>query len=75
MARFRVDVVTIEFRRIAGIRVIRRVRVIGSAFPCRGFLFVGNRVVNAERCLLNNRFRIISSRRNVIVFERRVRIL
>ncbi len=71
MSLIRNDVVTIEFRRIAGIRVIRAFRIIGSAFPCRGFLFIGGRVLRAERCLLNNRFRIVSIRPNIIVFERR----
>lgn len=71
MSHLRNDVVTIEFRRIAGIRVIRAFRIIGSVFPCRGFLFLGGRVLRAERCLLNNRFRIVSIRPNIIVFERR----
>jgi site-specific DNA-cytosine methylase len=71
MSIIRNDVVTIVFRRIAGVRFIVAVRIIGSAFPCRGFLFVGNRVLRAERCLLNNRFRLISSSHNILVFTRR----
>jgi hypothetical protein len=71
MARVRTDIVIIEFRRMGNVRVIQAVRIIGSAFPCRRFLAVGLRVRRAENCLLTHRFRLVSSRRNVLVFERR----
>ncbi|MFB9753726.1 hypothetical protein ACFFNY_19330 [Paenibacillus hodogayensis] len=72
MSSFRTDFVTIIFRRVAGVRIIRRFRIVGTAFPCRRFLFIGGRVLNAERCLLANGFRIISSRRNTLVFARKI---
>jgi site-specific DNA-cytosine methylase len=73
MARLRRrDIVTIVFRRIGNVRIIRSVRIIGSASPCRGFLVVGRRVRPAEICLLTHRFRLVSSTRNILVFERRV---
>ncbi len=73
MARLRTDVVTIRFRRerITGRRIITDFLIIGSAVPCRRFIVIGRRVIFAERCLLTNGFRLISSGRNVLVFERR----
>ncbi|WP_147512798.1 hypothetical protein [Brevibacillus massiliensis] len=75
MARLRTDIVVIEFRRVvrAGVRlrIIQAVRVIGSAFPCRRFLMIGNRVGPAQRCLLANGFRLVVSSRNVLIFVRR----
>jgi len=74
MARIRRDIVEIKFRRsiITGRRIIIAFRIIGSARPCNRFLFIGGRVLFAERCLLRNGFRLVSSRRNVLVFERRI---
>lgn len=66
----RTDVVVIEFVVINGVRIIQAFRVIGSAFPCQFFLFVGALVSNAQNCLLANGFTLVSSRRNVLVFER-----
>ncbi len=68
------DVVKIVFRRsrITGRRIIIAVRIFGSARPCNRFLFIGRRVFFAERCLLRNGFRIVSSRRNVLVFVRKL---
>lgn len=70
----RTDVVVIRFKRIrvAGVRrrIIRDVRIIGSAAPCNQFLRVGRRVSRAERCLLNNGFQRALSRDNVLVFIR-----
>jgi site-specific DNA-cytosine methylase len=73
MAHIRTDVVTITFRRssVTGFRIIQSVRIIGSTFPCRRFLVVGRRVLFAQLCLLSNRFRLVSSSRNVLVFVRR----
>lgn len=71
-SRFKTDVVTIIFRRNRhGVRVITSFRVIGTAFPCRRFLFIGGRVSAAQRCLLNNGFRLIFHSGNVLVFKRR----
>ena len=71
----RTDVVVIVFRRIRvnGVRrrIIRAVRIIGSAAPCNQFLMVGRRVGPAQRCLLNNGFRRVLSRDDVLVFTRR----
>lgn len=69
----RIDVVTIAFRRsiVNRRRFIIAFRIVGSARPCRRFLVIGGRVLFAERCLLRNGFRLVSSRRNVLVFERR----
>lgn len=73
MGRIRTDVVTIEFRRsiITGLRIITAVRIVGSARPCIRFLVIGRRVIFAESCLLTHGFRLVISRRNVLVFERR----
>lgn len=74
MARLRTDVVRFEFRRRTGtrIRIITAVRITGSARPCNRFFLIGRRVLPAERCLLANGFRLVPSRRNVLIFERRV---
>jgi len=64
------NVVTIEFVVVNGVRRIIAFCVIGTGFPCEIFLFVGGRVRNAENCLLANGFTLVSSRRNVLVFER-----
>ncbi len=74
MARIRKDIVEIKFRRsiITGRRIIIAFRIIGSARPCSRFLFFGGRVLFAERCLLRNGFRLVISKRNVLIFERRI---
>jgi hypothetical protein len=66
------DVVVIRFTRNATTRVrfIRAFRVLGTASPCAGFIALGRRVLPAERCLLNNGFRLIFSRNNVLIFVR-----
>lgn len=73
MARIRTDIVVIEFTRrtVNGrrVRIIQAVRIIGTASPCN--VVVGRRVGPVRRCLLNNRFRIVSTHRNTLVFERR----
>lgn len=72
MSILRTDMVVIKFRRVKGVRFISAFRIIGSAFPCRGFLFIGGRVLFfAQRCLLTNGFSLVFSSGNVLVFVRK----
>jgi len=66
MSTRRTDVVTINFTddRILGVCVI------GSARPCERFLEVGQRVIPAIICLLENGFRVITERNDILVFRR-----